>query len=315
MEKKYHIFISSTYKDLKEERRIVMEQILNLCHIPIAMELFNASDESQWSYIEQQMTEADYYVLIVGERYGSEKDGLSYTEMEYDLAASRNVPIASFLLADNFRDNLPAHKVEFDKKSQINAFRDKVSKNRMVSYWSNAHELGMRVSAALPQLIRARPRAGWIRADQAMKPDTANEIARLSKENNDLRVKIETAHGSVAYAFDRLVSIHYNIPAGSLNVDELFFHIARKLVSGLSDDEIDFAILSVLDIDQIEFNNISTQKSIQNIRENVIIDLILIQLIEEKGRGLQKLYQLTTLGRQLAAHVLINGEGFVSVKT
>ena len=36
--KKYHIFVSSTYDDLKEERDAVMKAILRLEHIPIGIE-------------------------------------------------------------------------------------------------------------------------------------------------------------------------------------------------------------------------------------------------------------------------------------
>ena len=49
METKYQIFISSTFEDLKEERRKITEVILNMGHFPIGMELFNADDNKQWT--------------------------------------------------------------------------------------------------------------------------------------------------------------------------------------------------------------------------------------------------------------------------
>lgn len=42
MEKKYQIFVSSTYEDLKKERDKVFATILKMNHFPIGMELFNA---------------------------------------------------------------------------------------------------------------------------------------------------------------------------------------------------------------------------------------------------------------------------------
>ena len=45
MEKKYQIFISSTYEDLKEERRKVQDTILSMYQFPIGMEMFSAADE------------------------------------------------------------------------------------------------------------------------------------------------------------------------------------------------------------------------------------------------------------------------------
>lgn len=71
MEKKYQIFISSTYEDLKEERRIVQDTILSMYQFPIGMEMFSAADEKQWEIIQETIDSSDYYVLIMGFRYGS----------------------------------------------------------------------------------------------------------------------------------------------------------------------------------------------------------------------------------------------------
>ena len=43
MEKKYQVFVSSTYEDLQEERKKVMEALLQMNCFPVGMEYFNAS--------------------------------------------------------------------------------------------------------------------------------------------------------------------------------------------------------------------------------------------------------------------------------
>jgi Domain of unknown function (DUF4062) len=43
MEKRYQIFVSSTYEDLQEERREVMQSLLKMNCIPTGMELFPAA--------------------------------------------------------------------------------------------------------------------------------------------------------------------------------------------------------------------------------------------------------------------------------
>lgn len=83
MSTKYQIFISSTFDDLKEERSQVIKAILEMGHIPVGMEMFSAADEEQWKLIARQIDETDYYVVIVGHRYGSMIDGISYTEKEF----------------------------------------------------------------------------------------------------------------------------------------------------------------------------------------------------------------------------------------
>ncbi|WP_376703412.1 DUF4062 domain-containing protein [Mesorhizobium sp. ISC25] len=73
-----------------DERRSVIEAVLNLGHIPVGMEAFQASDDTQWDYIKRRIDDSDYYVLIVAERYGSELKGKSYTQMEYEYAVAQD---------------------------------------------------------------------------------------------------------------------------------------------------------------------------------------------------------------------------------
>src|SRR6266550_687738 len=89
-EKLYRVFVSSTYEDLKEERRAVMEALLKMDCIPSGMELFSAADESQWKVITRTIDLCDYYVLVIAGRYGScLKDGTSYTKKEYKYALKK----------------------------------------------------------------------------------------------------------------------------------------------------------------------------------------------------------------------------------
>ena len=55
MEKRYQVFVSSTFEDLQEERKEVMQALLELDCIPAGMELFPASNEDQWSLIKKKL--------------------------------------------------------------------------------------------------------------------------------------------------------------------------------------------------------------------------------------------------------------------
>ena len=52
MDKRYQVFISSTYADLKEERRRVIQTVMELDCVPAGMELFPAADEEQFAFIK-----------------------------------------------------------------------------------------------------------------------------------------------------------------------------------------------------------------------------------------------------------------------
>ncbi len=82
LEKKYQFFISSTYEDLKEERNKAIQAILTMNQFPIGMEMFSAADDDQWKIIKEAIDSSDFYILIIGNRYGSieETTGISYTE-------------------------------------------------------------------------------------------------------------------------------------------------------------------------------------------------------------------------------------------
>ena len=104
MNKKLQVFVSSTYTDLIEERQAAVEAILDAGHIPAGMELFKADNESQLKTIYKWIDESDVYMLILGGRYGSieSKSGKSYTQLEYEYALNRNIPVFAVVLSKDF---------------------------------------------------------------------------------------------------------------------------------------------------------------------------------------------------------------------
>ena len=51
--RKYQVFVSSTFDDMRAERQAAVEAILEAGHIPAGMELFTAGDESQLETIKR----------------------------------------------------------------------------------------------------------------------------------------------------------------------------------------------------------------------------------------------------------------------
>ena len=88
MNKKYQVFISSTQKDLVDERIDIMQALLESKCIPAGMELFASATKKSWAIITQDIDESDFYLLVIAGMYGSlTKDQrgkvISYTEKEY----------------------------------------------------------------------------------------------------------------------------------------------------------------------------------------------------------------------------------------
>jgi hypothetical protein len=164
--KRYQVFLSSTFKDLQEERVAVTQALLKTQRcIPAGMENFPSSGRPPWAVITSQLDVSDYVVLVIAGRYGSvTEDGVSFTEAEYDYATSRGIPVLAFLHADPM--SLSASMVETDKKAKValDQFRAKVQANT-TSFWTSASDLAHAVTNSLWQAFDDQPRPGWVRGE------------------------------------------------------------------------------------------------------------------------------------------------------
>lgn len=180
LDKRYQVFISSTYLDLHEERQELIRALLELDCIPAGMELFPASDDDAWTLIRRIIDESDYYLVISAGRYGSEhpSTGISYTEMEYDYAVEKGKPIIGFL--HHNLESLPVGKSEKEavKIAKLQAFRGKVQQ-KVTKDFSSPDVLAGVASRAIVQLIKQKPGIGWVRAENIVNPVTEAEIANL----------------------------------------------------------------------------------------------------------------------------------------
>lgn len=187
MEIKYQVFVSSTYQDLVKERQEIMQALLELDCIPVGMELFPAADDDQWTLIKGLIDDCDYYILIVGGRYGSVNEkGISYTQMEYEYAISKEIPIISFLHKEP--DTIPVGKSEKEQegKRKLEDFKALVQQ-KMCRYWIDPVDLGSQVSRSLVKLIKSKPRSGWIKADLLPSENTTQELLELRETVQSLK--------------------------------------------------------------------------------------------------------------------------------
>lgn len=193
MDKRYQVFISSTYTDLRDEREIVMQTLMKMGCIPAGMELFPAADEEQLEFIKKVIDDCDYYIIIIGGRYGSTtEEGLSYTEKEYDYAIEKGIKVVA--LIHGKPEDIPSGKSETEPalRDRLEAFRVKVSKNRLVSFWTEAKDLSGIVALSVMNAIRMYPAIGWVRANQVSNTELLTELNDLRKNKEQLEAEIQT---------------------------------------------------------------------------------------------------------------------------
>jgi hypothetical protein len=189
--KKYQIFVSSTFRDLAEERQDAIRNILDLGHIPAGMELFPASDTEQLSYIKKVIDECDYYIIIMGGRYGSlDSEGVSYTEREYDYAVETGKVVLAFVHGDISK--IPVGKSDIAPRLQSNLelFRQKVMAGRLVREWTTREGLEPLVLKAIIRAISDYPATGWVRGDMVASAETLQQANELLVENKRLKSEI-----------------------------------------------------------------------------------------------------------------------------
>ncbi|OEE67008.1 hypothetical protein A1OO_14695 [Enterovibrio norvegicus FF-33] len=88
------VFISSTFVDFMNERQAVAEVLKSESINVNALDIQPASNNSSKSQIERGIKEADFVILLVGERYGSILPKMtggrrSITHWEYILASEK----------------------------------------------------------------------------------------------------------------------------------------------------------------------------------------------------------------------------------
>lgn len=325
MNKRYQVFISSTYSDLKDERSKVMQTIMSLDCIPAGMELFPAIDAEQFEFIKKIIDDCDYYVLIVGGRYGSlSDDGISYTEKEFNYALSKSIPVIAFI-HENL-EAIPLGKSELDteKRTKLDEFRNKVSTGRLVQFWSSAEDLNGKVAVSLTKTIKTYPAIGWVRANLQTNSESLQEMNILRKELAELKeykAKVDqeknrdaalvsqsiagldekiTIEGTYSYSRDRQITKgNWNV---CLSWQDIFSAISPFFIQPLNDDKAKVIISSAL----FKLSNSGSHTNYINTQDFQTIKLQLkaLGLFDMRGAGTSNgssalFWFLTEKGNQL----------------
>lgn len=144
------IFISSTYEDLIPYRNQVKEVIVKLEQIVKGMEYFGSSPENSLDTCLHQVEESKVFISIIAMRYGSVHDesGFSYSELEYNKAREKNIPILIYILDEN--QPIPPKFVDTGIKAEkLKEFKEKVKKLHTISFFTTPDNLKEQVSRDL----------------------------------------------------------------------------------------------------------------------------------------------------------------------
>ncbi len=251
---RYQVFVSSTFRDLVQERQAVLDAIHQLNHFPVGMEAFPASGGTPWNLIQQMIEQSDYYVLIIAGRYGAvTADGISYTEAEYDHACRTGKTVLAFL--HEAPEDLAFSRVESseDARASLHRFRERVKNAHLCKMWREKDQLALYVTTSLLTAIRTNPATGWVRGDAALQAqalfdevvDLRRRYEDLLEENRELRRRAGAdTDAFVEYSGDEPITVTFDFDSThkaervTLMADQIFFALGDVLLTPASEYKI-----------------------------------------------------------------------------
>ncbi len=206
-DKRYQVFISATYLDLREERGVLLQALPTLGCLPTTVEAHSQNLSTMVS-IRRRIDESDYFILLVGSRYGSlMPSGVSYTHMEYVYAATKQKPIIILMHESPEIRAADLQEQQVEGKLKFSDFRKVLLREQPnnIFYWRDSADLANLLRNAIPALIRRHPSVGWVRVgNSAASAELEKQCAALKKRVQELEQEREKWLASTAINTENL---------------------------------------------------------------------------------------------------------------
>ena len=193
---KYHLFIGSTLDDLKNERKGISRVIMELGHIPVSAEYLDRSAKNYDQLLAKTIEECDYFVAVVAHKYAPAGEKFSPLEAEYNIAYRKNIPALALIIDEKARWKASKREKEEALVKKLDEFKKRLRSGTCES-WLNAADLNQKMQSLFILQMNLSPQAGWVKSDQAIAPSVANELSRLSTENEQLKRQIKIEGGEI----------------------------------------------------------------------------------------------------------------------
>jgi tetratricopeptide (TPR) repeat protein len=149
--------ISSTARDLPEHRAQVVEACLRQSIFPIGMEQLPARDATGIQVSVEMVDKADIYIGIYAWRYGwvpdfDNPEKISVTEMEFNRAVERKIPILVFLIHKDHPLTIEMVETDKDAQKKLAELKERASKGRGRREFKSPDDLRGEVIHALSDL-------------------------------------------------------------------------------------------------------------------------------------------------------------------
>lgn len=145
------VFLSSTSRDLINEREICVDVIWDKRFVPNNMENWGASPDTVKEKLVKELNNSAGVILILGFQYGSimNQENISYTEFEFDFSKNEGLPILCFIKLDE-NGEWRNDEENDERKRLLEDFKLKIeNEGFVVDYFSSDDELKNKVQKSL----------------------------------------------------------------------------------------------------------------------------------------------------------------------
>jgi hypothetical protein len=314
------MFIGSTLDDLKNERQELPRIIMELGHIPVMPDCLDMTEKNAGQLVKKTIEECDYFIALVAHRYSAKGEKTSALEHQCNIAIKKGIPVIALIIDEKARWKAAKKEQEPALIKKLEDFKKKLHGCRHIS-WLNSSDLCLKTQSLLIQEININPRTGWVKADLAASPAVANEISRLSVENEQLRhqVKIESGeivtklreqlkHAIKVLALNKItLSFYYASGENWENTRQfrylrIFKLLVPELALGKTTAEISRFLGTVLNPD-LEKTVRKDYPTPSNTIKKIMADFSLLKLVkcinETEGSGEDEIWEITEYGKEL----------------
>ena len=151
------IFVGSTYSDLIDHRRSVMEALHKLKTIVNGMEYFGSKPGSPLEECLNFVQESQIYIGIFAMRYGTidEESGLSFTHLEYIEAQKLKLPSLIYIIDEDKQPILTKHIDSGVNGNKLIQLKDELKRKFMVSFFTTPDDLAAKISQDILPILQS----------------------------------------------------------------------------------------------------------------------------------------------------------------
>lgn len=193
VEKRYQIYMASSYNDVVNERLKVEYALLNSSCFP--WQFSEKRSSLNTARARQQIDDADYVVFLLSSCYGDlSASGISYLHLDFLYALNKNKIIISLVDAYPEKKFCIEQKQAEESLKKLSSFRAILKRDSTYyQQYSNLLDLERSTKNLLATAIKERPAKGWIRPQPQDHLAEDPELMRLRSKIADLQKQLEAS--------------------------------------------------------------------------------------------------------------------------